>query len=82
MTTREGRDEPINVEGMKFLEVEEIVVNEYHELPDGKGDPTQVHLWLRLVNFPHPLIVRFRSRRPVDELIVALMTHSKAVWPG
>ena len=81
MTNREGWGEPINMEGVEFLEVEEISVNEYHELPDGKGDPTQVHLWLRLANFPHPLIIRFHSRRPVDELIVALITHSKAVWP-
>ena len=29
-----------------------------------------------------PLVVRFKSRRPADELIVALMTHARNVWPS
>lgn len=81
MSNREGWGEPINVEGMEFLEIANIEVGEYHELPDGEGDPSEVHLWISLAGSPLKLVMRFHSRRPIDELIVALITHSKAVWP-
>lgn len=69
-----------NVAGMAFYEVKSISVNEWHPLPDGQGKPEQVHLWIELEDFPHPLVLRFHSPRAVDELIVALMTHRKGVW--
>jgi hypothetical protein len=72
---------PVNTEGMHFFEIESIDVAEWHELPDGQGKPSQVHLTLTLVGFPYPLVMRFKSRRPVDELIVALNTHANGVWP-
>ncbi len=81
MSNREGWGEPVNVAGVEFFEIEKIEVMEFHELPDGQGDPSEVHLMLKIAEWPHPFIIRFHSRRPVDELIVALMTHSKAVWP-
>ena len=70
----------MNVAGMAFYEVKSISVNEWHSLPDGQGKPEQVHLWLELEGFPHPLVMRFHSPQAVDELIVALMTHRKGVW--
>jgi hypothetical protein len=73
---------PINTEGNKpFFEIKEISVNEWHPLPDGKKKPEQVHLWFEVEDIPYPFVLRFKSRRPVDELIVALMTHAKHVWP-
>ena len=73
--------EPINITGLSFFEVKSISVNEWHPLPDGQGKPEQVHLWIELDGFPPPLVLRFHSPRAVDELIVALMTHRKSVWP-
>ena len=67
--------------GMEFYPIESIEVAEFHESNDGSGDPTQVHLILDIEGAPAPFIMRFKSRPAVDELIVALMTHSKAVWP-
>lgn len=67
--------------GVEFFEIESIDVMEFHPLPDGEGPPSEVHLMLTIADFPHPVIMRFHSRRSCDELIVALMTHSKAVWP-
>jgi hypothetical protein len=72
---------PINVASMKFFEIKQISVNEWHPLPDGKGKPKQVHLWLDIEGIPYPFVLRFKSRRPVDELIVALITHANHVWP-
>jgi len=71
---------PINTEGLKFYEIKGISVNEWHSLPDGKGNPEQVHLWLELEDIPYPFVLRFKSRRPIDELIVALITHANNVW--
>ncbi len=70
----------MNLEGMKFFEVTEISVNEWHPTPDGSGPPEQVHLWIRLADFEHPLIMRIRSPKTIDELIVSLITHRKGVW--
>ena len=68
----------MNIKGLAFYEVESLSVNEWY--PPGQGKPEQVHLWLDLEGFPHPLVMRFRSPQAVDELIVALMTHRKGVW--
>ena len=61
--------------GIEFFEIEKIEVAEFHELPDGQGPPSQVHLTLTLAGFPHPLIMRFKSRPTLDELIVNLIRH-------
>ena len=81
MRNRRDNQDPINVAGIQFYEVLNISVNEWHPLPNGEGDPTQVHVWFELEEFPHPLVIRFKSRRPVDSFIVALITHANAVWP-
>jgi|GEM_PF-4106994 len=72
---------PINTDGMEVYEIKSISVNEWHPLPDGKGKPEQVHLMLEVEEIPYPFVIRFKSRRPVDELIVALITHANGVWP-
>ena len=68
--------------GTQFYPVESIEVAEFHESNDGSGDPTAVMLILKIEGAEDtPLVMRFKSRPAVDELIVALMTHSKRVWP-
>jgi hypothetical protein len=81
MTGHEGWGEPVNTEGIQYHAIEKITVFEWHTEPDGKGEPSEVHLWFEMEDGGHPLVMRFHSRPAVDELIVALMTHSKAVWP-
>ena len=81
MSTSEDFDEPINLAGIEFYEIEKIVVAEFHEDPDGGGPPTQVHLLLTMSGWPHPFIMRFKSRPTLDELIVNLIRHGKEVWP-
>ena len=78
---RRDSQNPVNYAGMKFAEIQNISVNEWHPLPNGEGSPTQLHVWVELEDFPYPMIIRFKSRRPVDSFIVALMTHANAVWP-
>ena len=78
---RQDNTSPINVAGMKFFEIKEISVNEWHPLPNGEGSPEQVHLRLEVMDIPYPFVLRFKSRRPMDELIVALITHANNVWP-
>ena len=72
---------PINVAGQEFIPVLSIRVLEYHPLPDGEGEPTQVHLWMVIDGAEDmPFVIRFHSGKPIDELIVALITHRKAVF--
>ncbi len=74
--------EPRNMAGVEYLAIERIEVVEFHEDLDGGGDPTEVHLLITFKDSPHPVMVmRFHSRPAVDDLIVALIAHSKAVWP-
>lgn len=72
---------PVNVAGVQFFEVKELSVNEWHPLADGKGQPEQVHLWLEVEGIEHPFVMRFKNRRPIDHLIMALITHANNVWP-
>ncbi len=81
MTTMATSEEPINMAGVEFFEIERIEVGEFHELMDGEGPATEVHLLLTLAGFPHPFIMRFKSRPTLEELIVSLIRHGKAVWP-
>jgi hypothetical protein len=74
-------NKPRNVTGVEFFEMEKIEVVEWHSLPDGEGNPEQVHLWFEIQGWPHPCVIRFRSRRTLDELITNLIHHSKSVWP-
>jgi len=73
---------PRNVTGVAFYDIKEISVNEWHCLPDGQGEPEQVHMWIQLAGVPHPMVMRFKSGRTMDELIVALITHRRAVFGG
>ncbi len=85
MPRREDGDQtPINLEGVEYLPIDRVDVSEFHDLPDGKGEPSAVHLILRVGEESDqlpPFVVRFKSRKTTDEVIVALIAHSKAVWP-
>lgn len=79
--TDQGPDETVNLTGLGYYEVESIEITEFHPLPDGQGAPTQVHVVITLTELDYPLTLRIKSRRVCEEIIHALMTHSKAVWP-
>ena len=85
MPRRKDDDQsPVNLQGIEYVPIEMLEVTEWHDLPDGEGAPTAVHLILHIGkeedDFP-PFIVRIKGRKTCDELIVALIAHSKAVWP-
>src|SRR3972149_8623525 len=71
---------PRNVAGDEYFEVESIGVFEWHSLPDGRGRPEQVLLEIKLANCSIPIVMRFKSRKPIDSLIVALKTHANSVF--
>ncbi len=56
--------EPVNVEGLEVLEIQAIMVRDYHALPDGQGPVEEVHLWIEVQGFQHPMILRFKSPAP------------------
>ena len=69
-----------NVAGMAVTEVEGIEVYNWHPLPNGEGQPTEVHMHLNLKIFPYPLVMRFKGPRGLDHLIAALVAHRRDVW--
>lgn len=79
----EKREDTRNLSELEIREIEEIQINEFHPLPEGQGDPTQVHLAMKLKDAPANLllILRLKSRRACVELIEALTTHTNNVFP-
>lgn len=70
-----------NTAGMRFFEIAEIEVAEWHPLPDGEGPPTQVHMAIRLEGNHVPLVARFKGPDTLGALIAALREHRDNVWP-
>ena len=76
-----GPDEAVNLTGMGYYEVESMEISEFHPLPDGRGRPTQVHVTITLAELDYPITMRIKSKAACEQIIFALMEHSKAVWP-
>ncbi len=81
MTTSKDFDEPVNLAGQSYYDVVSVEVAQFHELPDGEGPPTQVHVLLTVDGLDHPLTMRIKTKAACEHLIFALMEHSKEVWP-
>ena len=78
----ESINEPFNTAGMEFVEVDvnRLGVMEWHPLPNGEGDPTQVHVVTRVKGSDIPFILRFKSPRTLDKFTAALAVHRRNVW--
>lgn len=81
MTTSKDFDEPVNLAGQGYYEIESVEVAQFHPEPDGKGRPTQVHVMMTISELDFPLTMRIKSKVACEQLIFALMEHSKEVWP-
>lgn len=81
MTSSRDFDEPANLAGMGYYDIESVEIAQFHPEPDGKGRPTQVHIMLTVEGFDYPLTMRIKSKAACEQIIFALMTHSKEVWP-
>ena len=80
---RDHFDEPHNLAGSEalLLDIDSLIVGVYHELPDGKGKPSEVHLVMNIAGMPDlPLVMRFKNPRTLDSLISALAVHRRDVW--
>lgn len=83
MTLLEDEHPPVMIidgEVMLALPVSGMNVGEF--TPSGASAPTELHLTLRhsAGDGVPPVTMRFKSRRPVDELVAALEAHAAAVW--
>ncbi len=80
----ERMDEPLNTEGMTYLQgkLDSIFVGSWGPNPDGKLPQTQVHLKLEIEGVEElPIVLRFKSPRTLDRVIGALLDHRYQVWP-
>jgi hypothetical protein len=76
-------DDTKNLSDLEIYEMEDIRVSEFHPLPDGQGDPTQVHLTMKPKGASEGtlLVLRLKSRDSAVQLISALVEHTNSVWP-
>jgi hypothetical protein len=75
-----SKEHPQNLVGMKFLDVASVQIAEFHDLPDGQGGPTQVHMLLHLKGSDVPIILRFKGPDSLNEVVEALRYHGKNVF--
>lgn len=76
-----AREEIVNLEGQEFYDISAWSVFPFHELPDGQGEASQVHLAIHLAGAEDlPLVMRFKSARSIDQIIGALRRHRIEVW--
>ena len=89
MLRRDDDRAPVDLEGTgyEYFPIESIEVTEFHG-PDGGGKSTNVLMLLlqieeegKVTADQPPFVACLKSRRACDELITALITHSKHVWP-
>jgi hypothetical protein len=74
-------DEPENINEVMF-DVRDMEVANWHDLADGKGLPTEVHIIIRVPGISmFPLVIRFKSARSIDQIIAILQRHRDDVWP-
>ena len=75
--------EPRNLADMsqRFVEIEMVDIAEWHPEPDGRGNPTQVHLMLQLKGHPETLqILRFHGPDTLARIVKALTAHGTNVF--
>jgi hypothetical protein len=70
-----------NMGGQPFYDIVDVNVAEWHELPDGQGPPSQVHMTITVRNIPFPLVMRFKGPETLDKIVAALVKHRNNVWP-
>ena len=75
------REEIQNLAGKAVFEIIEWGVFEWHPLPNGQGDPTQVHFKLVIDDQLPPFIMRIKSRKAAEQLMEAIRRHADNVWP-
>ena len=74
--------EPVDLSGLSYIPVDSLHVMEFYEGPGGEGEPTQVHLQIRVEGLDLPLVFRFKGHQTISHLIEALTVHRNNVWPG
>ena len=67
-----SNSEPRNTDDLVFLELLSFEVDEWHPLPDGQGEPTEVHLSVTVQGLDVPMIIRFKGPGTLDGLTSAL----------
>jgi len=74
-------DKATNYADMQVVECEGLAVTNWHPQPDGAGKPEHVCILYKVAGTDIQMCLRLKSRRVLDEFIIALMTHGDEVWP-
>jgi len=70
-------------DGMLWVPLDQgYEIGEWCPLPDGEGDPTEVHMMMKNQEMGLGVSLLLKSPRAVNELISTLRRHRDAVWKG
>src|SRR3954449_9690381 len=72
---------PMNLQGVLHADIEELIVGSWCPLPEGQGLATQVHMMIKSNIMSVPMVMRFKSRDAINQVIEALSLHRDDVWP-
>lgn len=67
--------------GYAIFEIESITFAQWCPGPDGQGQPTQVHMEIRVKGLPTPLVMRFKGPDTLGKFIQQMQRHRCEVWP-
>ena len=63
------------------IDLEQISIGVYHELPDGHGDPSEVHFSFKIQNLEDTeFTARFKSAHILDTVIKQLLSARQEVF--
>jgi hypothetical protein len=74
--------EPINLDGSQIMlfDMDEVSINAWTPLPNGEGDPTQVHLLFKVAEGVTTAI-RFKGPDTLNAIVEQLTRYRDIVWP-
>jgi len=82
MSTEEFSTGPTDIPPGQIMVVDEIQVAEWSPGTVDQDVPaTQVHIVLKIPDFPVQLAIRLKTRARVEWLCATLMKHADGVWP-
>lgn len=65
------------------FEIDSLEIAQWMPDPDGRGQPTQVHLTIRVKGLEDmPFVMRFKGPGTITALIEQLTQHRDEVWPA
>ena len=79
----EEQQYPFNQTDQPYVAVDmsKTMIGRWHELQNGQGSATEVHVLLAIEDYITPVIMRFTSPQMVERFARVLIERASEVWP-